>query len=56
MNKKNILPNNGATADFAFGLMFSLVCSSVVGCILVLSPAQSAEKLSRQPLGRRPAW
>jgi hypothetical protein len=41
----------GAAADLAFGLLFSLVCSSMFRCILELSLAQSTRQLSAKPLG-----
>jgi hypothetical protein len=36
----------GAAADLAFGLVFSIVCSSRIRNILESSPAQSAKQLS----------
>jgi hypothetical protein len=42
----------GAEADVSFGLVFSLVYSSVIRCILGPSLAQPDRRLTRQPLGR----
>jgi hypothetical protein len=41
----------GAAADLAFGLVFSLVCSSMNRNILDRSPAQTTKQLSAKPLG-----